>query len=125
MDHWSTAMIDATHDPARRSWVSSANGHGEFPIQNLPFGVFSPPGGAPRGGVAIGDAILDIGAALDGGLFAGVARDAAEAARGAVLNPLLALPASARKALRLALSDMLADGSNARGTAERLLHDAA
>ena len=29
--------------PARRSWVASANGHADFPIQNLPFGVFSPP----------------------------------------------------------------------------------
>ena len=33
--------IDETHDPARTSWVESANGHPEFPIQNLPLGVFS------------------------------------------------------------------------------------
>ena len=37
-------MIDETHDGARQSWVASANGHAEFPLQNLPFGVFSPPG---------------------------------------------------------------------------------
>ena len=36
--------IDDTHDPERRSWVASANGHPDFPIQNLPLGVFSPPG---------------------------------------------------------------------------------
>ncbi len=53
-------MIDATHDPARRSLVASANGHPDFAIQNLPLGVFSPEGGAPRGGVAIGDRILDL-----------------------------------------------------------------
>ena len=41
-------MIDETHDPARTSWVSSAEGHADFPIQNLPLGVFSPNGGAPR-----------------------------------------------------------------------------
>ena len=42
--------MDATHDPALRSWVDSANGHPDFPIQNLPFGVFAPPGGGtPRG----------------------------------------------------------------------------
>ena len=87
-------MTDATHDPTRLSWVASANGHAEFPIQNLPFGVFSTHGGKPRGGVAIGDAILDIGAALEAGLFSGAARDAAEAAAGPTLNPLLALPAS-------------------------------
>ena len=37
-------MIDETHAPGRRSWVASANRHADFPIQNLPFGVFSPPG---------------------------------------------------------------------------------
>ena len=42
-------MIDATHDAGRRSWVASANGHPDFPIQNLPLGVFSPLAGAPRG----------------------------------------------------------------------------
>ena len=75
-------MTDATHDPTRLSWVASANGHAEFPIQNLPFGVFSTHDGVPRGGVAIGNSILDIGAALEAGLFAGTARDAAEAAVG-------------------------------------------
>jgi hypothetical protein len=48
--HEMTSTFDETHDPARRSWVASANGHTEFPIQNLPFGVFSPEGGGPRGG---------------------------------------------------------------------------
>ena len=110
-------MTDATHDPTRLSWVASANGHTEFRIQNLPFGVFSTHGGRPRGGVAIGDAILDIGATLGAGLFTGVARDAAEAAAGPELNPLLALPATARRALRQRLSDILATGSDARGKA--------
>src|SRR5438132_12640415 len=45
------SVIDETHDPRRESWVASARGHAEFPIQNLPFGVFSPGDGAPRGGV--------------------------------------------------------------------------
>jgi fumarylacetoacetase len=118
-------MIDATHDPTRLSWVASANGHTEFPIQNLPFGIFSMLGDKPRGGVAIGDGILDISAALNAGLFSGVARDAAEAAAGPELNPLLALPASARRALRQRLSEILAANSDARGKATPLLHDAA
>src|SRR5580658_4714878 len=100
-------MTDATHDPTRLSWVTSANGHAEFPIQNLPFGVFSTHGGRPRGGVAIGDSILDIAAALEAGLFSGAARDAAEAGAGHVLNPLLGLRADARRALRQRLSDIL------------------
>ena len=32
--------LDETHDPARTSWVASASGHAEFPLQNLPLGVF-------------------------------------------------------------------------------------
>src|ERR1700739_4519908 len=98
-------MIDATHDPARKSWVASATTHSEFPVQNLPLGVFSPPDGGARGGVAIGDSIFDIAAALQAGLFTGAARDAAEAAAGATLNPLLALGAGARQALRRRVSD--------------------
>ncbi|MEI6740435.1 MAG: hypothetical protein WCK74_08995, partial [Gemmatimonadaceae bacterium] len=54
---------DPTTDPARRSWVASAQApEMDFPIQNLPFGVFRRAGSAeaPRVGVAIGDQILDI-----------------------------------------------------------------
>src|SRR5437660_1756958 len=66
-------MIDDTHIPARRSWVASANGHADFPIQNLPFGIFTPSGSTPRGGVAIGDEIFDFRAAHEAGLFHGPA----------------------------------------------------
>ena len=61
-------MIDDTHDPKRRSWVESANVAGcDFPIQNLPLGVFRAAGEAkPRLGVAIGDSILDVGPWLAG-----------------------------------------------------------
>jgi fumarylacetoacetase len=122
-------MNDDTHAPARRSWVASANGHADFPIQNLPLGVFSPPAGSPRGGVAIGDAIFDLAAACKAGLFLGQARRAAEAASGDTLNPLLALGAGPRRALRAAVSELLdADGAE-RGALEaireRLLHRAA
>jgi len=57
--------LDATHDPALKSWVESANEPGcDFPIQNLPFGIFKRKGAkeSPRGGVAIGDQILDLAA---------------------------------------------------------------
>ena len=53
-----------THDPALRSWVDSANAADtDFPIQNLPFAVFRRRGRgeAFRGGVAIGDQIVDLG----------------------------------------------------------------
>ena len=74
------ARLDHTHDPKLESWVVSANGHPDFPIQNLPLGIFSPNGSPPRGGVAIGDQILDLQAGLAAGLFTGKAAEAAEAA---------------------------------------------
>jgi fumarylacetoacetase len=58
-------MIDWTHDPSRSSWVESANEPGgDFPLQNLPFGIFRRKGTkeAPRGGVAIGDQVFDLAA---------------------------------------------------------------
>ena len=94
------AAIDETHDPKRSSWVASAQGHPEFPIQNLPLGVFSVDDEDPRGGVAIGDSILDLRAALDAGLFTGAALSAAQAAAGRSLNPLMALGPGPRTALR-------------------------
>jgi fumarylacetoacetase len=126
-------MTDETHDARRQSWVASAQGHSEFPLQNLPLGVFSPPGRtAPdaraRGGIAIGDMIFDIRAALAAGLFSGDAAVAAEAASGDALNPLMALPGSYRRALRRRVFDLLAvDGSDAakvKDLADRLVHPA-
>ncbi|WP_040639435.1 fumarylacetoacetase [Microvirga lotononidis] len=118
-------VLDHTHDPKRQSFVPSANGHPDFPIQNLPLGVFSPGDGAPRGGVAIGDRILDLTEALAAGLFTGAAAKAAEAASGSALNAFLALGAGARQALRLRLSDLLAQGSPEQSKVETCLHDAA
>jgi fumarylacetoacetase len=117
--------LDFTHDPARRSWVASANGHPDFPIQNLPLGVFAPKGGAPRGGVAIGDEILDLATAHAAGVFDGEAAHAAEAASGPALNPLLALGAEPRRALRTRLSELLADGLGERGKLAGMLQSAA
>jgi fumarylacetoacetase len=121
--------LSATHDARLQSWVTSANGHPEFPIQNLPLGVFSPPGGKPRGGVAIGDEILDLSAALEAGLFTGEAAKAAEAACQPTLNALLALGRGPRAGLRVRLSTLLEAAGAERGRLEgirnRLLHRAA
>ncbi len=106
--------IDHTHDPSLQSWVTSANGHADFPIQNLPFGVFSPLAGAPRGGVAIGDMILDLRAVHEAGLLDEEAQAAAHACIGPTLNPFLALGAAPRQALRDAVSALLQEGSDER-----------
>ena len=127
-------MIDETHDRARQSWVASANLHSEFPLQNLPFGVFSPPGrtvpsAQKRGGIAIGDMIFDLRAAHEARLFSGAAAAAAEAAAGPSLNPLMALGAATRRALRQQVFALLAADGAGRAKAEplagKLLHRAA
>ncbi|MBL28020.1 MAG: fumarylacetoacetase [Rhodospirillaceae bacterium] len=119
--------LNQTHDPKRRSWVASANGHSDFPIQNLPIGVFSPPGSTERrGGVAIGDMVLDLAAAAEAGLFAAAARDAAEAPAAGSLNGFFALGPEPRRALRLRLAEILDadghDGRRAEAIAGHLLH---
>ena len=85
--------LNETHDPALRSWVASANGAGDFPIQNLPFGVFRRKGQneAFRVGVAIGDQILDISAAQAAGVFSGPAARAAAACGAPTLNGFMAM----------------------------------
>lgn len=106
--------LDFTHDPTRRSWVSSAQQPGtDFPIQNLPHGVFRRRGSQEpfRGGVAIGDQILDLGEALRRVTWDAEATAALSAASQPRLNGLMALGAPAWRTLRHALSTVLVEGS--------------
>ncbi|MFJ2691728.1 fumarylacetoacetase [Pseudomonas sp. NPDC087336] len=107
-----------TQTSITRSWVASANGHADFPLQNLPLGVFSVKGAAPRSGVAIGDHIFDLEAALDAGLFDGAAKAAVEATCGGQLNAFFELGREARVALRERLIELLKDGSTLHGKIE-------
>jgi fumarylacetoacetase len=99
--------LNETHDPARRSFVESANAPDcDFPMQNLPFGVFRPAAGQPpRAGVAIGDQIVDVAAAASS--FDGLAAEAARACASPRLNDLMSRGPRAWSALRLALSRAL------------------
>lgn len=114
--------MNATHDPNLRSWVESANApDSDFPIQNLPFGVFRRHASdTPRIGVAIGDMILDIPAARAAGLFSDVAEEAAEACTGQTLNRLLSMGKQHWSALRQRLGELLSD-TTLRGKVERCL----
>ena len=119
-------MIDDTHRAELRSWVESANDPvTAFPIQNLPLGVFASDGGRARIGVAIGDQILVVDAAVALDLFIGDARAAADLCTGGSLNRLMAAGAQARRALRRGLVDVLRQdtetGRRARDAAARLL----
>jgi fumarylacetoacetase len=114
--------VNETHDPARTSWVVSAQGPTEFPIQNLPFGVFRRTGTNDPGmvGVAIGDQILDIDAALKVGRWTGTARRAAEACSAPSLNQLMGLGRNHWSALRREISALLASDSPAYQKDNRL-----
>src|ERR1700693_4510703 len=113
--------MNETHDPLLRSWVESANATAsDFPIQNLPFGTFRPARSADpfRGGVAIGDSIVDLGAARARRVFTGAAFEAASLAAQSSLNALMAAGPGAASALRLALSRALRAGSPERASLE-------
>jgi fumarylacetoacetase len=100
-------MTDPTIDPALRSWVP-VDRDSDFPIQNLPFGVFSSAGRSPRVGVGIGGAIVDVSALANAGVF-----DDASLPVGVfsavTLNPFLELGKSAWDSVRRDLSSLLAD----------------
>ena len=117
----SRPAVDHTHAPDLTTWVECANGHADFPVQNLPLGVFSPQDGDARIGVAIGDFILDVRAAFGAGLLPGQSAEALEAR---TLNAYMGLPASQRLSLRHALSALLTDEANA-AKVRPLLHPAA
>ncbi|WP_331607729.1 fumarylacetoacetase [Povalibacter sp.] len=100
--------LDETHDPGAVSWVESAANHLDFPVQNLPLGLFSlARDSRRRAGIAIGDRIL----ALDrtAPLLEGDARRAAQSCESGTLNALLALGAAPRRALRRAIFKLLTD----------------
>jgi fumarylacetoacetase len=101
---------DDTHDPALQSWVDAAHEPGtDFPIQNLPFGVFAPrdAGAAPRVGVAIGDRILDLSVCAEEGVFNGRAAEAASRCAEPALNDLMSVGSATLRELRGEISDFL------------------
>ena len=117
-------LLNETHDPALASWVDSANVAGcDFPVQNLPFAVFRRSGSNEpwRGGVAIGDRVLDLAAASAADVFTGLAAEAARAGAQERLNALMAMGADAWSALRLALSRALRTGAGERARLEPCL----
>ena len=108
-------LLDETHDPRARSWVESANRiDGEFPLQNLPFAVFrrNDPAEEFRGGVAIGDQIVDLAALAKLRLFEAEAARGLDAGARSSLNSLMQLGPPVWSALRRALFEGLREGSS-------------
>ncbi len=106
----SNIALDHTHSEFAKSWVLSANASGcDFPIQNLPFAVFRRAGSqeAFRGGVAIGDQVIDLAQVVHTDCLDGLAHTAAAACAQPALNDFLALGPAAWKALRHGLFELL------------------
>ncbi len=108
------SALNATHDALLRSWLETANQpDSDFPIQNLPFGIFRRAGSQEpyRGGVAIGDQIVDLQALHLRRPFAGAAAQVLAAGTETSLNRLMSQTASALTEYRAALSGLLRSGS--------------
>ena len=95
--------LDESHDPARRSFVDGADGSG-FPVQNLPYGVFSQGDRHRHVGVAIGSSILDLTVLEEAGVIAPAAHSVFGSG---VLNPFMALPRTVWRDVRRAIADLL------------------
>ena len=112
-----------THDPDARSFVESANIPGcDFPIQNLPFGAFTNGENSCSSlGVAIGDQVLDLGAAAERALLDDVDDATYEVCKEPCLNPLMGLGPARWTALRRALFQLLHENSANQAEAEACL----
>ena len=103
-------QMNETHDASLTSWLLSANQNGcDFPIQNLPFAIFRRKNSTEqfRGGVAIGDQVLDLAAVHRLEIFSGQVQTALEACRDSSLNRFMAMGFESWSELRLQLSRAL------------------
>ncbi len=119
-----TRSLDHTHNPAARSWVESSRRPAtDFPIQNLPFGVYRTRGRPDdaRIGVAIGDEILDLNRAAGRGLLATLPADVQEAVAARSLNPLMAQGRGAATVVRHRIFALLQEGTTDRAAVAECL----
>lgn len=105
------ARLNETHDPKARSWIGTANdSQTDFPLQNLPFGVFKHRhNGVPSIGVAIGDQIVDLRKAEEAGVLDGVDELTRDACDEEFLNVMMAIGPERNSVLRSALFRALRD----------------
>ncbi|HYK89431.1 MAG TPA: fumarylacetoacetase [Acidobacteriota bacterium] len=107
------SLINETHDPDLKSLIEAANDpESDFPIQNLPLGVFKPRGteSPPHVGVAIGDLILDLALCGNGGLLDGLSSQLISACAADSLKALMSLGPESWSSLRRRVSGLLRAG---------------
>ena len=101
----------AANNPSLRSWISVPEGS-DFPIQNLPFGVFTTSGSTARVGTRIGDTVIDLSILAASGQLQ-VAGFTAEEFSQEFLNPMMKKGKQATRLLRQALSDLFSTENQA------------
>jgi fumarylacetoacetase len=102
-------MNDSTLDPSLASWVPVPEGS-DFPIQNLPLGVFSQGDTGERVGTAIGDHVLDLYACAEGGLLSGATSLSPRSFHR--LEGILRKDRNEWRAIRQRVSELLSDERN-------------
>lgn len=121
-------QLNETHELGLKSWLTSANeANSDFPIQNLPVAQFRVAGTEQefRGGVAIGDKIVDLKALAQKQVFTGLAQQALLECAKSELNDFMAMGKEAWSAMRLALSRALRAGSELEADLSACLVDLA
>lgn len=104
-----SSAIDPAKLRALKSWVDVPAGS-DFPIQNIPFGIFSANGRAPRPCTRIGDTVVDLHVLCEAGLLTGT-DIASEAFQAETLNALIKHGKPAVRRLRERLMDLLSTGN--------------
>ena len=92
-----------------KSWIDVPSGH-IFPIQNLPFGIFSTSDRSARPGVAIGDNVLDLQTLSEAGFFDSLGFNKSDFSA-STLNPIINKGKAATSALRNRISELLRSDS--------------
>jgi fumarylacetoacetase len=108
----------AANNPSLRSWISVPEGS-DFPIQNLPFGVFTTSGSTARVGTRIGDTVIDLSILAASGQLE-VAGFTAEDFSQEFLNPMMKKGKESTRRLRQALSDLFSTENQAAATNESI-----
>ncbi len=110
------------NDPQLQSWITVPKGS-DFPIQNLPFGIFSCSNKAPRPCTRIGDTVIDLRALAERSHIQSVD---IEVLQQTVLNPLFALGRAKVGELRNELATLFAaDNATIKNNEQPFLHDVA
>ena len=108
----------AANNPSLRSWISVPEGS-DFPIQNLPFGVFTKSGSTARVGTRIGDTVIDLSILAASGQLQ-VDGFTAENFSQEFLNPMMKKGKEATRRLRQALSDLFSTENHAAASNESI-----